>query len=97
VLTFQSLATLENLFVIKGESDEEVRNVIQRSVHQAKQLAAKGEEIFVIIQGRHLLPALQSAGDHFATLGLLAHSVICCGVTPSQKAQVSHCIHCVVI
>jgi magnesium-transporting ATPase (P-type) len=48
---------------------------------------AKG--VTIIVRGSTLQLALTHAGEAFAQLCMDAHAVICCRVTPAQKADVS--------
>ena len=51
-------------------------------------MRGKSNEVGVIITGRPLAIALQHHLDAFGELGVQAHCVICCRVTPAQKASV---------
>jgi phospholipid-translocating ATPase len=50
--------------------------------------SGRAPEISVILEGSTLKIALESCERSFLELSMLAHTVICCRVTPAQKAQV---------
>eukprot|EP01117_Protostelium_nocturnum_P005659 TRINITY_DN2043_c0_g1_i5.p1 TRINITY_DN2043_c0_g1~~TRINITY_DN2043_c0_g1_i5.p1 ORF type:complete len:1097 (+),score=372.02 TRINITY_DN2043_c0_g1_i5:81-3371(+) len=76
----------DNLLHISGRSENEAVSSLLEMNENALHLSDAGREIFVIIEGL----TLQYVVNHpiFADIGMLAHTVICCRVTPQQKAQV---------
>lgn len=84
--------TNEDLFQIVGEDEFDVHQSIQEVRDQVNNIPLiKGKRQFcLIVNGSSLMYALRSVShEEFKRLVLEAVSVVCCRVTPGQKAQVS--------
>ena len=80
------------LLTIDGEDKEAVGAKIQEYLKDMREERyverGKSNEVGVIITGGPLTIALEHHLDAFGELGVQAHCVICCRVTPAQKASV---------
>jgi phospholipid-translocating ATPase len=74
---------------IAGEGAEQVSAVIDQHLVAARQ---SEKEVVVVIRGVHLAIAMAHALEPLSELCLMAHAVICCRVTPSQKADLVHLV-----
>ncbi|PRP74084.1 phospholipid-transporting ATPase 2-like isoform 1 [Planoprotostelium fungivorum] len=74
------------LISIRGETEMEAVQSLGEAYLRAQELEAEGREISVIIEGKTL--AFLSDYPKFCQIGLIAHTVICCRMTPQQKAKV---------
>jgi len=77
------------LCAIRGRNKAEIGECLDGFLRQAK---ATKNEVVVIVRGTHLEIALANHKEAFASLALTAHTVICCRVTPSQKADLVHLV-----
>lgn len=57
-----------------------------KAYEEAQDLMRRGKDISLIIEGKTLSYALKN--PTFLKIGLVAHTVICCRVTPHQKGEV---------
>jgi len=80
----------EQLLPIRGETEHEIMMALDAAVVKSTDLRQAETEFGVIIEGKTLAVIFsdEEASVKFLHLGLLAASVICCRVTPHQKAQV---------
>ena len=80
------------LLTIAGEDKEEVGAKIQEYLKDFREDRyvehGRANEVALIITGKPLALALEHHLDAFGELGVQAHCVICCRVTPAQKASV---------
>ena len=76
-----------DLFIIQGKSSLEVTNQLEKSFLRFKESFNEGG---LVIDGESLRFALEvtSTRELFLKLGTFCKSVICCRVSPKQKAQV---------
>ncbi|CAJ0580954.1 unnamed protein product, partial [Mesorhabditis spiculigera] len=78
----------ELLIVDKTTYDDTYHKLIQ-FVDRAKQLEEQKREFAMVIDGKSLVHALTGeARDYFGQLALMCHSVVCCRMSPMQKAEV---------
>lgn len=82
---FQSDMNLIDLTVSNNQEDFET--LIKTVSSQYKQVK---ERLFIIIDGRNLTYATENEeiSNTFFSFAILAHSVVCCRVSPKQKARV---------
>jgi phospholipid-translocating ATPase len=73
------------LAAVEGETAAEVHRSIDACL-RSHDISHK--DFAIIIEGRTLAVALAEARDDFRRLGMMCRSVICCRVTPAQKALV---------
>lgn len=78
--------------IARDRMDGELLNVtrmdqIPQLISKAKGFAATGKSIAVIVEG-HVLSTILPTPQLFMELSLLADTVICCRVTPTQKAEI---------
>jgi phospholipid-translocating ATPase len=67
------------------------RNIrLYESIEEIKNMASSELRLAIVIDGSTLAYALadEKLGNAFFRLGILAQSVICCRVSPKQKADV---------
>ena len=80
------------LLTIRGDDAEQVGACIHEYLKDLRDERyvehGKNNEVAIIIEGADLAIALEHHLDDFGELGVQAHCVICCRVTPAQKAAV---------
>eukprot|EP01113_Clastostelium_recurvatum_P002109 TRINITY_DN1087_c0_g1_i3.p1 TRINITY_DN1087_c0_g1~~TRINITY_DN1087_c0_g1_i3.p1 ORF type:complete len:1128 (-),score=322.94 TRINITY_DN1087_c0_g1_i3:54-3437(-) len=79
------------LVTINAEDDDQCRTIIERALDQHYQggpTSSAQQEISMVIDGHSLTWALQEQATIFLKLASICHSVVCCRVTPLQKALV---------
>ncbi|KAJ5669043.1 phospholipid-transporting ATPase [Penicillium macrosclerotiorum] len=80
-----------SLVVINKESTEETRQALQKNLEEAKVLAGQhdAEPLALVIDGKSLTFALEKDLEKlFLDLAVMCKAVICCRVSPLQKALV---------
>lgn len=75
---------MEGELLVCSRSDQ-----IQQLTNRAKGIISAGKSLTVIVEG-HTLETILVAPQQFMELAMLANTVICCRVTPTQKAQIVH-------
>eukprot|EP00163_Fabomonas_tropica_P014186 TRINITY_DN2587_c0_g3_i1.p1 TRINITY_DN2587_c0_g3~~TRINITY_DN2587_c0_g3_i1.p1 ORF type:complete len:1153 (+),score=165.86 TRINITY_DN2587_c0_g3_i1:130-3588(+) len=76
-----------HLITINDNKREKVLNKINKGIETAEKNS--GKDIGLVIDGTALTHALHpECGQRFLALGILCKAVICCRVSPSQKAEV---------
>eukprot|EP01103_Thecamoeba_quadrilineata_P012000 TRINITY_DN2992_c0_g1_i2.p1 TRINITY_DN2992_c0_g1~~TRINITY_DN2992_c0_g1_i2.p1 ORF type:complete len:946 (+),score=205.61 TRINITY_DN2992_c0_g1_i2:67-2904(+) len=75
-----------HLAIINAESSEECLNILKEAYDRHNE--SNKETTAMIIDGHSLKFALADHPDEFLQFALIARSVICCRVTPLQKANV---------
>jgi len=83
-MTLTHSSYLNNLHMKKSTDIGDVSNEIIAHLEKAK---SKEKEVVVVIKGASV-PAAMIHDKAFFELCRLAHTVICCHVSPSQKAEV---------
>lgn len=76
------------MLTVSGHTHEEVAASLAEHCTRLRQLQSENKRVAVVIDGAALHMALDHHQASFAELALAAHSVICCRVTPHQKALV---------
>jgi phospholipid-translocating ATPase len=79
-----------NLLVIQGNDAATLSSCLHRCSQQATSMQRQNTQFSVIAEGRILALVQQNPRllDEFAVLAMAAHTVICCRVTPQQKADI---------
>ncbi|CAJ0931030.1 unnamed protein product, partial [Mesorhabditis belari] len=78
----------ELLIVDKATYDDTYHKLVQ-FVDRAKELEQQQREFAMVIDGKSLVHALTGeAREYFGQLALLCRSVVCCRMSPMQKAEV---------
>ena len=76
------------LLRVEGETADQVGLCLNTLEKQSKQAEARGCDITVIIEGGQLGICLEHHKEQFRDIGMRSHAVVCCRVTPQQKALV---------
>ncbi|KAK6048327.1 IC domain protein, HAD ATPase, P-type family, partial [Cooperia oncophora] len=77
------------LLIVDKDTYEDTYTKLVQLVDRAEQLEKEQKEFAMIIDGKSLVHAL--VGDcrkHFGELALRCHAVVCCRMSPMQKAEV---------
>eukprot|EP01044_Picomonas_judraskeda_P001909 COSAG03_NODE_123_length_12291_cov_19.979413_11_plen_927_part_00 len=76
------------LLDLEGEEKDEVKQSLNDAISQSAQLLSNGSIYSIIVTGQTLKVLFEHYKQEFADLSLGASAVICCRVTPQQKADV---------
>jgi phospholipid-translocating ATPase len=96
------LSARDKALSIVGPSAEQVSAQLQAAQYQAAEAGGGGDSYAVLVDGVSLSVCLDQHSVAFAALCTRAAAVVCCRVTPSQKAAVvsfltTHQPHCITL
>ncbi|RKO89133.1 hypothetical protein BDK51DRAFT_23151 [Blyttiomyces helicus] len=76
-----------HVIILSTRSEEQCANLIESVIHEMNS-RQDGRRNALVVDGQTLTYVLDSHADRFLEIGTRCHSVICCRVTPLQKALV---------
>ncbi|CAI2349433.1 unnamed protein product [Caenorhabditis sp. 36 PRJEB53466] len=77
------------LLIVDKTTYDETFHKLEQFVERAVELERQEKEFAMVIDGKSLLHALTGeARKHFGDLALRCHAVVCCRMSPMQKAEV---------